>query len=201
VVDRRKPLSIVEQVDALRRYLYTLNADCNRASLDFNTHWRKRKVCPYVERLRWQRIEHARLLRDVGTACLDQLRHALVISTAAFFPGDHITIERKSPESDRRIERYIIFDVLWSKTNGYHYDAWRLTKEGRPYERGGQTWLTPSPRIRIAKCEDAVPDDTRAQCAQFRRRAAELVEDVRGRGDIEQLMKWVQERHARTRLA
>jgi hypothetical protein len=68
--------------------------------------------------------------------------------------------------------------------------------QGRPYERGGQTWLTPSTRIRITKCEDALPEETQRQCAAFRRSADVLLEGARDRGDIEHLIKWVQERRA-----
>src|SRR6476620_7596620 len=56
----RKPLPISQQLDVLRGYLRALEADCSRASYDFNDHWRKRKVCPFVEELRWRRIQHTR---------------------------------------------------------------------------------------------------------------------------------------------
>jgi len=87
-------------------------------------------------------------LRDVGNACLDELRHARVLSIADFRPGDQITMEVVLKGHERPPERYLISDVIWSKRDEYHYEVWRLTKAGRPYERGGQTWLTPSTRIR-----------------------------------------------------
>jgi hypothetical protein len=92
----------------------------------------------------------------------------------------------------------LISDVVWSKRYEYHYDVWRVTKAGRPYERGGQTWLTPSSRIRITHCKDVLPEETERQCAGFRGDANALLEGARDRGDIDHLIKWVQERAARS---
>ena len=164
----RTPMPILEQIEVLRSYLRTLQADCNRAMRESGAHYRKRRVCPFAEELRWRRMQHAWELRDVGNACLDELRHARVLSIADFLPGDQITMEVVLQGHGRSPERYLISDVIWSKRDKYHYEVWRLTKGGRLFERGGQTWLTPSTRIRIAKCEDVLPEETRRQCAAFR---------------------------------
>jgi len=193
----RTPMPILEQIKVLRSYLRTLQADCNRAMRESGAHYRKRRVCPFAEELRLRRMQHAWELRDVGNACLDELRHARVLSIADFLPGDQITMEVVLQGHERSPERYLISDVIWSKRDEYHYEVWRLTKAGRPYERGGQTWLTPSTRIRIMKCEDALPPETQRQCAAFRRHADVLLEGARDKGDIEHLIKWVQERRAR----
>ena len=190
-------MPILEQIEVLRSYLRTLQADCNRAMRESGAHYRKRRVCPFAEELRWRRMQNAWELRDVGKACLDELRHARVLSIADFLPGDQITMEVVLQGHERSPERYLISDVISSKRDENHYEVWRLTKAGMPDERGGQTWLTPSTRIRITKCKDVLPEETRRQCAAFRSRADALLEGTRDRGDIEHLIKWVQERRAR----
>jgi len=75
--------------------------------------------------------------------------------------------------------------------------VWQLTKAGRFYERGGQTWVFPSNRTRISACEQALPEDTLRACASYRTHAQRFLEDVRDHGDIDQIAKWVKERRAR----
>ena len=73
----RTPMPILEQIDVLRRYLRTLQADYYWVSRELNAGYRKRRVCPFVEELRWRRLQNnARELREVGEACFDELRHA-----------------------------------------------------------------------------------------------------------------------------
>ena len=109
----RTPMPIVEQIEVLRGYLRTLEADCNRAMRESDTHYRKRRVCPFAEQLRWRRMQSAWELRDVGSACLDELRHARVLSIADFLLGDQITMEVVLKGHERPPERYLISDVIW----------------------------------------------------------------------------------------
>jgi hypothetical protein len=190
-------MPIFKQIEVLRRYLRTLQADCNRAMRESSAHYRKRKVCPFAEKLRWRRMQNAWELRDIANACLDELRRAHVLSIADFLPGDQITMEVILRGHERSPERYLISDVVPSKRGEYHYEVWRLTKAGRPYQGGGQTWLTPSTRIRIAKSKDVLPEETQRQGAAFRSRADVLLEGARERGDIDHLIKWAQERGVR----
>ena len=120
-------MPIVEQIHALRRYLRTMDADCNRASLGFNHLSRKRKV-----------------------------------------EGEWVSLRRLAAHQGRAAVRARRSNVA-----------------------------APSPRIRITKSEDALPEDTERQRAAFRRLAEALLVDARDRGEIKHLIKWVQERHAR----
>ncbi len=135
-------MPILEQIEVLRSYLRTLQADCNRAMRESGAHSRKRRVCPFAEELRWRRMQNAWELRDVGNGCLDELRHARILSIADFHPGDHITMEVVLRGHKRSPQRYLISDVIWSKRDEYHYEVWRLTRAGRPYERGGRPALS-----------------------------------------------------------
>jgi len=92
----------------------------------------------------------------------------------------------------------LITDVVRGKRQSYRYGALRLTKAGRPYERGGGTCLTPSTRIRIEKCRDGLPDDTLRLCTMLQSRAREILEQARDHGATEHLLKRVQERRAVT---
>ena len=93
--------------------------------------------------------------------------------------------------------RYVIKDVDWSKSDSYHYDVWQLTKAGRFYERGGQTWLYPSDRIRITRCNQVLSEEMQWKCASYRSGAEQFLQNVRDRGDINHAVKAVQERRAR----
>jgi hypothetical protein len=83
-------MPLLEQI-VLRRYLRTPQADYDRVSRELNAANRKRRVCPFVEELRWRRLQNARELREVGEECLDELRHASALSIADFFPGYQVT--------------------------------------------------------------------------------------------------------------
>ena len=134
----RTPMPIVEQIEVLRGYLHTLQADCNRAMRESDTHYRKRRVCPFVEQLRWRRMQSAWELRDVGSACLDELRHARVLSIANFLPGDQITMEVVLKGHERPPERYLISDVIWSKQDEYHYEGGGSPKQAGPTSVAGR---------------------------------------------------------------
>lgn len=133
----RTPMPVLEQIEVLRSYLRRLQADCNRAMRESGAHYRKRRVCPFAEELRWRRMQNGWELRDVGNACLDELRHARVLSIADFLPGDQITMEVVLQGHERSPERYLISDVLSSKRDEYHYEVWRLTSR-----QALRTWRT-----------------------------------------------------------
>ena len=188
------PMPLLEQIEVLRAFRRTLRADCNRAMREAHSTYRKRRVTPFVEKLRYRRTDNAWELRDVADECLRQLRHARAISIAEWSPGDQIVVEVVARGSIPDPRRFVVTDVEWSKPDSYHYDVWQLTKAGRFYERGGQTWLFPSNRIRINRCDQTLPEETLRQCANYRSHADHFMEDVRDRGDIDHIVKWVQER-------
>jgi hypothetical protein len=97
---------------------------------------------------------------------------------------------------ERPSERFVIYDVLWSKPDSYHYDAWQLTKSGELFKRG-PTWLSPSNRIRIARCDDVLPEDTRRRCGYFRDRACQFAENARDHGKLDAIVKQVREQRER----
>src|SRR5581483_5008728 len=68
----RTPMPLLEQIDVMRGYMRTLRADMNRAYRDEGAHYRKRRVCPFVESLRYRRITNAFELEDVAEECLNQ---------------------------------------------------------------------------------------------------------------------------------
>src|SRR5438045_2357621 len=45
----RTPMPRLERIDVLRRYLRTLQADCDRVSRELNATYRKRRVCSFLE--------------------------------------------------------------------------------------------------------------------------------------------------------
>jgi hypothetical protein len=191
------PMPLLEQIDVMRDFLRTLRADCNRGMRDFESNYRKRRVTPFVEKLRHRRIDNAWELRDTAEECLRQLRQARALSIAEWTPGDQIMVETSVKGFPPDPRRYVITDVDWSKPDSYHYDVCQLTKAGRFYERGGRTWVYPSNRIRISACEQALPEDTLRACASYRNHAQHFLEDVRDHGDIDEIAKWVKGRRAR----
>jgi hypothetical protein len=191
------PMPLLEQIDTMRAFLRTLRADGNRAMRDLDGNYRKRRVTPFVEKLRHRRIDNAWELRDIAEECLRQLRQARALSIAEWTPGAQIIVEtivKGFPPDPRRC---VITDVYWSKPDSYHYDVWQLTKAGRFYERGGRTWLYPSNRIRISACDQALPEDTLRACASYRNDAEYFLEEVRDRGNIDHIAKWIREKRAR----
>lgn len=191
------PMPLPEQIEVLRAFLRTLRADSNRAIREAQKNYRKRRVTPFVERLRSQRIDYAWELRDAGEECLRQLRKARALYIAEWRPGDQIIVETVIAGYDSNPRRYVVTDVDWSKPDSYHYDVWQLTKAGRFYERGGQTWVFPSDRISITRCNEPLPEETEWQCASYRSRGEQFLEEVRDRGNIDHIIKWIREKRAR----
>ena len=122
-----KPLPLPEQIASLRSYLRTLRADVSRAYREHAKHWRKRRVTPFVEQLRFQRSCNATGLVEAAEECLGRLRHAQALTQAQFFPGDQIEMEVVMRGHERPPERFVIYDVEWSRNSGYCYQAWQLT--------------------------------------------------------------------------
>src|SRR2546423_12307316 len=67
--------------------------------------------------------------------------------------------------------RYIVTDVEWSKADAYHYVVTQLTHAGHLYKRGGDTWVSPSNRIKITRCDEPLTEETLRQCAYYRSNA------------------------------
>lgn len=63
--------------------------------------------------------------------------------------------------------------------------------------RHDRTWLFPSARIRIARCNEPLPEASERKCDEYCRYAESFAEDVRNHGNIDPIVKWVQERRAR----
>jgi hypothetical protein len=191
------PMPLLEQIEALCAYLRTLRADCDRASRETERLNRKRRVAPFVRQLRYRRSSAAWELLAVAEECLRQLRQARALSIAEWRPGDQIIVQTVVKGSGPDPRRYVVTDVDWSKPDSYYYDVWQLTKAGRFYERGGQTWVYPSDRKCIARCKDVLSDEMQRKCASYRSGADRFLEDVRDRGDLDHIVKSVQEKRAR----
>src|SRR5690348_13280054 len=117
----RSPLEIPEQIALLRKYLRTLRADTRRAYRELERGYLKRRVCPLMENLRYERARHAYEFEEIGNACLEQLRKAQAIKLAEFFPGDVISMEVVMKGYERPMERYVVYDVEPGKREDYHY--------------------------------------------------------------------------------
>ena len=195
-VRMRKPLPLLDQIDTMRMYLRTLQADIRRASRDESSHYLRRRVSPFVVSLRYARLSRAYELEEVAQECLKQLRQAHALSIAEFFPGDHIRMEMVIKEHPRSPERFVVNDVEWSRVNGYHYVAWQLTRTGDLFKRG-PNWLCPSRHIIIERCDAPLSEKTQRQCAYFRDRARDFANNVLERGKIEKIIEQVRERRAR----
>lgn len=194
----RVPMPLVEQIEVLRLYLRTLQADIRRASREQNLVWRKRRVSPYVESLRWRRLSAAHELHEAAEECLKQLKRARALAIAEFAPGDvvQVTIQRVPPRPARP-ERFVIVDVLPSKRlDDYHYEVWQLTTSGRLFQRG-TTWLSRSRAVTIERFEGSLPSETLETCDRFRRGATAFVQEARDKGQLEPILKLIQERRAR----
>ena len=191
------PMPLLEQIDVLRLYLRTLRADCNRASRDSGRHYRKRRVTPFVESLRYRRSRNAWGMLDIAEECLSELRKARALSIAKWFPGDQVLVETMVQDYPPDPRRVVITGVEWSKPDSYHYDVWQLTRAGRFYERGGMNWLYPSNRVRVTRGKDRLPEETQRICENYRSGAQRFLEEVRDRGEIDHIVKVVQERRAR----
>ena len=190
------PMPLLEQVDALRAYLRTLRADVNRAYREQSLHYRKRRVSPFVEHLRYQRGRSAYELVEVAEECLDRLRHARALTIAEFFPGTQITMDVVLQGYERPQERFVISDANWSKTDSYHYIVWQVTKGGQLFKRG-TSWLCPSNRVRIAACDLPLSEETARECRYFGECARQFLEDVRDRGKLEDVIEEVRKRRER----
>lgn len=192
----RSPLPIAEQITLLRTYLRTLRADTRRAYQELESGYRKRRVCPLMESLRYERARHAYEFEDIGEACLKQLRKAQAINVAPFFPGDVISVEVVMKGYERPAERYVVYDVEPGKWDEYHYVVWQLTKSGALFKRG-TTWICPSSRVRLTKLDDELPDETKNSCEYFAERAKRFLKGAVEEGRLEDVTKAVREARAK----
>jgi len=192
----RTPLPLPEQIKALRNYMRTLRADINRASRESSRHYLKRRICPFVDELRYRRIMMAYELESVAQECVNELRHARALSIAEFAPGTCITMEVVMKHHERPPERYIIYDVRWSKPDSYHYEVWQLTKSGELFKRG-TTWLCPSDRIRIKRCDETLTEETRRMCEHVRERARRFAENTHALGKLDEIVERVRKERDR----
>lgn len=193
----RTPMPLLEQIEALRRYRRTLQADIRRAAREESAHWRKHRVSPFVQSLRSQRRNAAYELLDVADECLKRLRHAHALNVAEFTPGSVVTLTVVMPGYARGPSRHVIYDVEASARHSYHYLAWQLTTKGRLFERGTEL-MCPSRAIRITRNDDLLPEETREQCEQFCQRARKFYDETRDRGAIDEILKLVREQRARS---
>lgn len=196
----RKPMRIEDQIQALRLYLRTVRAAMNAAYRDSEAGYRKRKICPFVESLRYRRSRFGFELHDIAEECMRELRHVQALRRAEFAPGQQISYQVHMPGYERRPERAVIVDAEWSRPNSYHYVIWHVTKQGDLFKRG-ESWLSASKHIQIERCELALRDEARQASEGFKRTAAELVSRVVERGDLSLIAEVVQKRRARSGLA
>lgn len=124
-----KPLPLADQIAALRSYMRTLRADSSRTYREQAKHWRKRRVTPFVEQLRFQRSRNASELEEAAEECLGRLRHVQALYEAEFFPGDQIEMEVVMSGQERPPERFVIYDVEWSRSSESQIRCWG-TKSG-----------------------------------------------------------------------
>lgn len=192
----RTAMPLLEQMDVLRAYMRTLRADTDRAYREESAGYRKRRICPFAESLRYRRFRNASELHDVARECMDQLRHVRALSIAEFFPGDQIAVEIVLSSCVRPPERFVVRDVEWSKRDRYNYLAWQLTKSGQLFVRG-PSLLCPSSYIRIKRCSISLPDETDRQRGGFRNSAREFMDKVRDVGNIDEIASMVRERRER----
>lgn len=194
----RVPMPLVEQIEVLRLYLRTLQADVRRASREQNLQSRKRRVSPYAESLRWRRLSAAYEQQEVAEECLNRLKRARAIAIAEFTPGDvvQVTIDRMT-HRPLRPERFVIVDVIPSRRrDDYHYEVWQLTTAGRLFQRG-TTWLCPSRAVKIERIAGSLPSETLETCAHFRSDAEAFVQEARDKGPLDSIVKLIKERRAR----
>ena len=191
-----KPLPLPEQIASLRSYLRTLRADVNRAYREPAKHWRKRRVTPFVEQLRFQRSRNATELVEAAEECLGRLRHAQALTQAEFFPGDQIRMEVVMEGQERPPERFVICDVEWSRYSGYCYQAWQLTRNGEFFKRG-PSLMCPSRHIKISRVEHPLPGEALRSATQFREAADDFIRNATQSGKIDEVLKVVRERRAR----
>ena len=155
-------------------------------------------MSPYVESLRWRRLSAAYELHEAAEECLKQLKRARALAIAEFAPGDIVqVIIQCMPPRPARPERFVIVHVVPSKRpDDYHYEVWQLTTAGRLFQRG-TTWLSRSPAVTIERSEESLPRETLEACDRFRRDAAAFAQEARDKGQLEPILKLVQERRAR----
>lgn len=153
-----KPLPLADQIAALRSYMRTLRADSSRTYREQAKHWRKRRVTPFVEQLRFQRSRNASELEEAAEECLGRIRHVQALYEAEFFPGDQIEMEVVMSGQERPPERFVIYDVEWSRSSAYVYQAWQLTRNGELFKRG-PTLICPSRHIKKTRVEQPLPQD------------------------------------------
>ena len=190
------PMPLLGQIDALRHYVRMLRADINRASSEQSKHYRKRRVSPFVENLRYRRTRNAYEMVEVAEECLNRLRHARALSIADYFPGAQVSTHVLLPGHERPIERYVVTDVEWSKPDSYHYIVWQVTRSGQLFKRG-TSWLFPSNRVRITRCSLPLPQDTERECRYFHENAQQFIDDVRDRGKLEDVFEEIRKRRER----
>lgn len=191
-----KPLPLADQIAALRSYMRTLRADSSRTYREQAKHWRKRRVTPFVEQLRYQRSRNASELVEAAEECLGELRHVQAITEAEFFPGTQIVMEVVMSGHERPPENFVIYDVEWSRSSSYVYQAWQLTKNGELFKQGPNL-MCPSSRIKMSRVEQPLPQEARRKADYFRESAEELIRSATQSGKIDEALKIVRERRAR----
>jgi hypothetical protein len=191
-----KPLPLTDQIAALRSYMRTLRADSNRTYREQAKHWRKRRVTPFVEQLRYQRSRNASELVEAAEECLGRLRHVQALADAEFFPGTQIAMEVVMSGHERPPERFVIYDVEWSRSIGYVYQAWQLTKNGELFKRG-PALICPSRHIKMTRVEQPLSHETIRRADYFREAAEEFIRNATQSGKIDDVLKIVGVRRAR----
>ncbi len=191
-----KPLPLADQIAALRSYMRTLRADSSRTYREQAQHWRKRRVTPFVEQLRYQRSRNASELVEAAEECLGELWHVQAITQAEFFPGEQIEMEVIMRGHERPPERFVIYDVEWSRVGGYVYQAWQLTRNGELFKRG-PTLICPSRHIKMTRVDRPLPQEALRKADYFREAANELIRSATQSGKIDEALKIVRERRAR----
>lgn len=176
----RSPLPLPAQVTDLRKYVRSLGADVRRAQCDVDKHYLKRRITPFIQRLRYRRVDVARELLGIAEECLRDLEHAHALSLAAYFPGDQVTVEVVLAGHERPSTRNIVYDVLCG------YEMWQLTKPGVLFA-GGPRSISPSKRIEFRPCTDPLPQETERRAQAFRERAKRFIEQARDVGKLEEI--------------
>ena len=189
------PMPIEEQVVVLRNYLRTLSADMNRAVRDEYAAYRKRRVSPFVQRLRSQRYSNAAELHACARECLQQLRDAHALLLSDWFPGDQIAVEVVMRGMPRDRRRFVI-TAVGCGASSVRYDVWQVTKKGDFFQRG-VTSIFLSRYIEVSGCDEPLSKDVLDYCSHFRTRAQQFLENARDRGNLDEVLKNIRERRAK----
>jgi hypothetical protein len=193
---QRTALPLPEQIPALRAYLRRVNAELTKAQGEASDGHRMRKVCPFVETLRYRRARAAFETWEVAEECLKELRHARALTIAEFGPGNQVLSEVVLKGCDRSPTRLVICDVEWSKPDSYHYVVWQVKKNGDLFQRG-TSWLFPSTRIKITRCAEPITAETQRRCDGFHRWTQAFLANVNGAGNVDEIVERIGERRRR----